>query len=159
MKLIPLSQGKFAKVDDEDFAKLSGSEWYAHKGHSGFYAVRNGPRLTSGNQSTVYMHRVIMNAPIGSEVDHKNHDTLDNQKSNLRVGTKYNNMKNRRGAPKHSKSGIRGVYWFKSKSRWGASIQVDGKRIFLGLHDEKSSAASAYASANKKYFGDFGGGL
>lgn len=44
---------------------------------------------------TVYLHRVVAQAPVGMEVDHWNHDSLDNRGENLRVVTHGQNMKNR----------------------------------------------------------------
>lgn len=104
------------------------------------------------------MHREIINPPTGMMVDYIDHDGLNNQKSNLRLCTKSQNMRNRRGAQKNSASGIRGVVLQKRTGRWLANIQFDGKLIFLGVYTSIADAASAYAAANKKYFGEFGGG-
>ncbi len=68
-------------------------------------------------------------------------------------------MHNRTGPHKNSTSGIRGVSLDKRSGRWRADIKLHGKQINLGYHVLKEDAASAYAAANKKYFGEFGGGL
>jgi len=150
MKLIPLTQGKFAKVDDEDFDSASKLKWSAHRFGNTFYAVRKGP---------VYLHRFLMGDPVGMLVDHKNHDGLDCRRENMRVCTKGQNQMNRRGPTKKSTSGIRGVYWQKSLGKWAPRIQVNGKLLSLGVFHSKDEAAAAYAAANLKYFGEFGGGL
>ena len=99
MKLIPLTQGKFAKVDDADFEWLSKYKWYAKNTRNkdedsgSYYAARF--QRTGGNPTTIYMHREITNCPDGKEVDHKNRDRLDNQRGNLRVCTRKENLENR----------------------------------------------------------------
>ena len=79
-KLIPLTQGKYAIVDDEDFDELSKHKWCLMftKGRS--YAVRR-----PSENLTILMHRFILNPPKQMDTDHKNGDGLDNRRSNLRA--------------------------------------------------------------------------
>lgn len=42
----------------------------------------------------IFLHRLITQCPDGFEVDHQNHDGLDNRRANLRVGTHAENMRN-----------------------------------------------------------------
>jgi hypothetical protein len=100
-----------------------------------------------------------MGAVKGEKIDHRNHDTLDNRRQNLRRATPGQNQKNRRGAAASSKTGVRGVCRDKRRRLWKAEIQVDYKRVFLGRFPEIKDAAKAYQNANRKYFGVFGGGL
>lgn len=95
MKLIPLTQGEFTKVDDADFVWLSGYNWYAKRSRPGgsFRAARS--RRINGQVTTIYMAREIMDCPAGKEVDHKDRDTLNHQRENLRVCTKKENLENR----------------------------------------------------------------
>ncbi len=91
MKEIPLFKngnivGK-ALVDDEDFEFLNDFTW---RKHSAGYAVR----YERGPQHTHYMHRIILNAPKGLEVDHANGCRFDNQKSNIRLCTRLENRRN-----------------------------------------------------------------
>lgn len=101
MKLIPLTQGKFAKVDDADYEWLNQHKWYAKKTtsqdneHGRYYAARF--TRINGVGMTIYMHRVITDCPEDKEVDHLNHDTLDNQGDNLRVCTRKENMSHNTG--------------------------------------------------------------
>lgn len=157
MKTIPLTQGQVALVDDDDFERLSMFSWHAawNPSTQSFYAKRTTPH-ENGKQRTIRMHRAIVNASEGSTVDHKNHNTLDCQKSNLRVCTTADNVRNRKGANKNSKSGSRGVFWHKENRKWHAQINA-GRKIHLGFFNEKSEAEAAYAEANIKHFGDFGG--
>ncbi len=147
MKLIPLTKGQFAKVDDDDFERLSKFKWYAtwHPNTKSFYAAR-----------TVSLHREISGEPLGKKVDHVNRDTLDCQKQNLRVCTNSENGRNR-GLNSNSTSGFRGVHWHKKSKKWIASICVGIERKHLGSFSDKTAAADAYRIANKKYFGAFGG--
>lgn len=160
MKLIPLTQGQFAKVDDEDFERIKNMGWCALWSKEGrtFYAcvtIRE-----NGLQRTARMHREIMGITDPRvKVDHKNHDTLDNRRENLRPCSHTNNLANRGGRQINNTSGIRGVYWHERAGKWMAQITVSRKAIYLGLHETKESAAKAYAAANKKYFGEFGGDL
>lgn len=156
MKLIPLSRGKFAKVDDTDFKKFGPVKWYAALCGKHLYAKRDTGR--DSKRSRHYLHREIMGNPVGKQVDHKNHDTLDCQKSNLRVCNQSQNMMNRRGAASHSKSGIRGVHWHRGAEKWTSQIRAYGVVYHLGLFVEKEDAAAAYLAARKKYFGEFMGG-
>src|SRR6185436_2372080 len=97
MNRIPLTQDQWALVDDEDYYRVVGFNWYAHwdPGTRSFYAVRALPR-ENGKRPKEYMARVIMNARPDEQVDHKNHDTLDNQKKNLRKGPIWQNRMNLR---------------------------------------------------------------
>lgn len=104
------------------------------------------------------MHRQIMGVTDPKvKVDHKNHDTLDNRRHNLRICTNLQNCANKRGLACNNTSGNRGVSWNKISSNWRAQIRVNGKLISLGSFNKKSDAAAAYAAANRQHFGEFGG--
>src|ERR1035437_8057727 len=97
MKRIPLTRGQFALIDDDDFNKFGGLKWFAslNKKTGSFYASRGvGPRK---KRRIVRLHREIMGSPEGLKVDHRNHNTLDNRKENLRICTNSQNMMNRKG--------------------------------------------------------------
>jgi hypothetical protein len=94
MKKIPLSRGKFAMVDDEDFEWLSGYKWYL----SGDLRLCPGYAASAGVKSistSQLMHRAIMNPNSNMEVDHIDGDTLNNQRSNLRVVSHLINGQNK----------------------------------------------------------------
>lgn len=152
MKQIPLTQNKYAIVDDEDYISLSKHKWFSYRIQSEyFYAGRK----NIGNSSrTIAMHRIIMNAPKGMDVDHINHDTLDNRKCNLRVCTHAQNLANSRIA-KNNKSGYKGVSFNAKELRWRANIRVNNKPMLLGVFKSKLEAARVYNEAAKKYFGKF----
>jgi len=142
-KLIPLTKGKFAKVDNEDFDKLKDINWYINE---------NGYAL-NGNKK-IRMHRLIMDAPKNLEVDHINHDRLDNRKSNLRLCNRQNNGMNQ--SMQNGKSSIfKGVTWDKSRNKWQSKIFVNKKTIHLGRFDCEIEAAKAYDKKAKELFGEY----
>lgn len=90
MKTIQLTKGKKVIVDNDDYILLSKFKWLAatkknKNGQIYHYAARNTYPLGKGKPVMVYMHRVVTNADKDKVVDHKNWDTLDNRKKNLRV--------------------------------------------------------------------------
>lgn len=152
MKKIPLTQGQFALVDDADFEWLNSFKWCANwkPKVKGFYAIR------SDKRKTVFMHRQVLGLTDRNILaDHINHRTLDNRRKNLRPVSYSQNMMNRHGARSGSKTGLRGVR--KLAKSYVARIKVGGKDIHLGVFSTAKGASTAYAAANKKHFGRFGG--
>ncbi len=150
MKLIKLTQGFFTKVDDEDFDELNKHKWCVKDSSKRPYAVR-GKIYT-----VVRMHRELLKAPKGIEVDHVNGDGLDNQRHNLRFATRYQNSRNvgkQKGI--QYKSVYKGVHWQEKRKRWRARINVNNKEIYLGQYSLELDAAKAYNEAAVKYFGEF----
>ena len=147
-KRIPLSQGKYALVDIEDFQELN--KWKWHVGNRG-YAVRH---LKDSNRIKIFMHRVIIDAPIGKEVDHINQDRLDNRKDNLRVCTRQENLMNQKMS-KINTSGYKGVSYYKKDNRYESRIGFNNKVIYLGRFHTGQDAAIAYNVAAKNYYGEF----
>jgi hypothetical protein len=118
-KEIPLSQqarrnkrniGLVAFVDDDDYEFLTQWNWSAvsTQRRNGGYAMR----LDNRTKTTFLMHRVILNAPDGMEVDHVNGNGLDNRRANLRFATRQQGQANRR-IFKNSESGLKGVHFDK----------------------------------------------
>lgn len=151
---IPLTQGKVALIDDEDFELVSQYTWCAKKGRISYYAYTN-IRINKKNIS-LPMHRLILGLKYGDpqQVDHHNHDTLNNRKYNIRICNHSQNQANRI-AQKTGTSKFKGVYWYKRTKKWMARIWVSGIHIFLGYHITENDAALAYDKAAKKYFGEF----
>jgi len=100
------------------------------------------------------MHRQIMQAPKGTDVDHVNHDTLKNVRSNLRVCTRSQHHANRKKGLGFT-SRFKGVGWASKSSKWQARIKKDGKEANLGYFDDERDAARAYNRAAREHFGEF----
>ena len=156
MKKIKLTQGRWAIVDNEDFAWLSQWSWcYTRNGETG-YAKRTID--LSSRQQTVYMHVEIMRRhrfwKRGKEVDHENTCGCDNRKVNLRPATRKANGANI-GLQSNNTSGVRGVTWRKDCDKWQAQIVVNRKCVYLGSFSDKEEAIKARLKAEVKYFGEF----
>ena len=148
MKLIPLSGGFFAKVDDEDYEYLSGWVWY--RGSSKYGYAFGYPKNATKNRN--YMHRLIMKATHYKQyVDHINHDTLDNQKSNLRICTPTQNNANRKKS--NTKNKYKGVQIH--HNHWRALITYEGKRRILGCFESDLEASKVYNTAALELFGNY----
>ena len=153
MKQIALTQNKFAIVDDKDFEELNQFKWYAQKGNSTFYAVRS--VYNNGGQTLIKMHRQILGlTDIKIHCDHKDHNGLDNQKSNLRECSNIENQRNRKSQI-GSSSKFKGIYFNKLTGKWLGQIMVGKERIYLGLFTDEFEAAEAYDNAAKEHFGEF----
>jgi hypothetical protein len=152
MKQIPLTQGKFAIVDDEDYDFLI--QWKWHLSNRGYARRNNYVEGVIVNPKSILMHRVILGDPIGFQVDHINGDKLDNRKSNLRVCTTGENARNR-GKNKNGTSGYKGVHFYKAYRKWQSHIMHERKMVWLGYFDTAEKAALAYNEAATKLHGEF----
>ena len=116
-----------------------------------FYAVYQ--KWFNNTGKTFKLHRIIMNAPKDLEVDHINHNTLDNRKCNLRLVTKAENAQNKIKAQSNNKtSGLRGVSYKKDRDKWKAYLTLNKKQIHLGYFKDIKDAEIAAINGRKKYF-------
>ena len=141
MKKIKLTQNKYALIDDSDFELVSKlvKRWR----FNGNYVVGGWPILA--------MHRVIMGAKKGQQVDHINRNKLDNRRGNLRFCTVAQNQMNsrpRRDVPK-------GVQWREDRKAWIVRIGLNGRNHWVGYFKKLDEAKKAYNIAAKQYHGDF----
>jgi hypothetical protein len=125
--------------------------WFARWDARGKTFYVSGTPFINGKRTTINFHRWILDAPKGMVVDHINHDTLNNTRTNLRIVTSQQNCQNRNGAFSNSKSGIRGVSFHKKTNKWRATIKDCGKYIHLGVFDNVKEAEKASIEARKKY--------
>jgi hypothetical protein len=154
MKRVFITRGLFCLVDDDDYPNLIKRQWQASSSRDRIYAIRTDGWKES--KKTVRMHRFIMKAKSGEQVDHINGNTLDNRKQNLRICNNEQNGWNKKTA-KNNTSGYKGVVFEdrRTKKKWRARIRFKGKVISLKYHTTKEEAASAYNKAAKKYFGEY----
>ena len=145
MKKIPLNRGLFALVDDDDYEYLSQYRWRVHKDKNTCYAC------TNTNGLRIRMHRMIMNARAGYDVDHIDGDGLNNQKQNLREVTRRQNAQN---IHMPTSSIFPGVSWHKKSRKWQANAVVDGKKKWIGQYGNEEEAFAAYCEFVQKVLGE-----
>jgi len=145
--LIPIrGSEEYAVVDIDDYELANKYSWFLAHG----YATSN----MYGNKHTK-LHRLILNLQDRKqEVDHINHNRLDNRKSNLRVCDRFGNGRNL-SLKSNNTSGYPGVSFWKSRNKWRARIKVNYVGIHIGLYDTLQEAVEARHNAEIKYFGDF----
>jgi len=144
---IPLTQGLYALVDGRDCDWLNQWKWCVLKGKHTTYAFR------SQKRKTIYMHREIMHVSSGFDIDHRNHNGLDNREKNLRICSRTENLQHQQIPRGQSK--YKGVHYNKEMDKWRAIISHNGKTIHLGYFNSEIEAARAYDRKAKKLFSEF----
>jgi HNH endonuclease len=143
MRIINLTKGYVAIVDDDDFERVNMHSWCASNASKNNNVPRAEARI---NKKLVRMHRFILSAPKGSYVDHVNHNTLDNRKENLRLCTNQENCRNAQ-KPKSNSSGYKGVSAY--SGRWRAYINIYYKQIHLGIYDYEGISSRSVQRESK----------
>jgi hypothetical protein len=151
VKRIDLNQGKFVLVDDEDYQYINQWNW-TYNPHGGGYASRTD--RSQPRQKTILMHRELMKAKKGQQVDHINRNRLDNRRSNLRICTPGDNSRNA-GKRKDGISKYKGVYKREDNGYFVAHIQFNQKRLFLGYYTDELNAAYYYNQKATELFREY----
>ena len=150
MKEVFAKNGERAIISDEDYPEIARHTWWTsakRSSNGGFYF------FTQVKGKTIYMHRMVMQATRGVEVDHINGDASDNRRDNLRLATRAQNCVNR--TDYKPASGYRGVYRQPSGKSWAVKISVGGKFIRGGNFTDKTEAAERYDALASEHFGEF----
>lgn len=153
MAYVPLTRGKTAVIDAADAHLVGGVNWCAVKFGDTFYAATN--RRLDGKRRVAYAHRDLMTPPDDMIVDHIDGNGLNCRRSNMRLATRAQNVRNSR-RPKHNTSGFKGVSYNRKNQRWQAHIKVDSKSTYLGLYATPEDAYAAYCVASERYHGKYG---
>ena len=147
---VPLTQGKVAQIDDEDWPLVAPYRWYAIRSTDGrrWYAVAVPPG--GRNRARLKMHNLIMGT---KWVDHRDGDGLNNRRANLRKSSNAQNQQNT--ASRGGTSRFKGVSWNKRRGKWIVRISVNGKELYGGYFPDEISAALHYDELAKKHHGEF----
>ena len=146
---IPLTGGFTTVIDEADWPLVAPYTWCTVKQGTRYPYAKAWAR-EGADRRVIFMHRLILNAPPELQIDHKNHDTLDNRRSNLRLVTNAQNQANLRA--RGGTSRFRGVRWF--KNRWQAAVMFHGRLHYLGRYDDEEEAARAVDRALLAWWGD-----
>lgn len=154
--LIPLTRGKFAVVSSEDYERVARYRWCAKHGVNTWYAER---RLrvseNAGKKGNISLHRFILDAGAGDEIDHKNLDGLDCRRDNLRLATHGDNQANRPKLSMNGSSQFKGVAYRKNYGKWHVRVALGNSELHVGFFCEEMDAARAYDAVARSVFGDF----
>lgn len=151
MRLLPLSNGEYAKVSDEDFfACLGKMPW--HMDSHGYAQCKEGRHP---DRTTLLLHHFIGRRLMGliGEIDHKERIPLDCQRTNLREATRSEGNRNR-GVFKNSKTGITGIILTRSNT-YEARISVNKKAKSLGTFATIKQAIAVRKAAELEHYGEF----
>jgi len=141
-----------ALVDDSDYDIVSTYNWHLHKSGHKFYAKTS--IYNSGYQCSLYLHRLIMGVNPEFEIDHINGDSLDCQRSNMRVTNRTGNMRNK-SPHRNGTSRFKGVSWHKATKKWTTCIYINKKQHTIGYFDNEIAAALAYNAYALEHYGEF----
>lgn len=122
------------KIDKDNLDKIKNYKW----------SLSNKYVINVKNE--IFLHQLILGKKEGYEIDHINHDKLDNRKQNLRFVTRSQNMMNNK---------TKGYYWCKRDKRWVVNICINYKSIYLGNFKNEQDAILIRKKAEQKYFGEF----
>ena len=106
----------------------------------------------AGKRKCIMLHRLILNAPKGVCVDHKDGNTFNNTRENLRLCSQSQNLQNRRA---RQNTHLKGITFRRDRNRWRARIKYNGKELYLGYYRTQEEAHAAYLEAARKYYGEF----
>jgi len=149
MRYIELTQGYKSMIDCSNYNLLNNWSWRITPNG---YAIASDKKIIKGERRHFYMHRVVLSAKKGQQIDHINGNKLDNRVSNLRFSTQQQNIANAK--KRKGKSKYKGVNPTKG-GRWFAATHKNGERFYLGRFDYEEDAAKAYDKKLIELYGEF----
>jgi hypothetical protein len=142
-----LPNGNSFLIDIQDYPVVSRYRWV--KTREGYFSASCGKR-----NSHITLHRLIMNPPAGTLVDHIDGNKNNCRRRNMRLTDYAGNARNIQ-TQKNNKCGLKGVYWASDRNKWRAEITADGRHIHIGSFDTREAAARAYDKYALSCFGEF----
>ncbi len=147
--LVPLTRGFYAKIDIADWPIVAPFRWHATSDkNKSIYASRE---VKKGGRRHILMHRAIISPAADRWTDHRNRDSLDNRRCNLRECTPTQNIANKPSLVRD----LKGITFHRRANKWMAQITVDGHNHYLGIFATKEDAAKAYERASIEIHGEF----
>jgi hypothetical protein len=128
-----------ARIDEQDVPLARAHRWSC--GSRGYVYAKGG---------TIPLHRAILQAPKGTDVDHRDGDPLNNRRANLRLATRAENLENRTVV--RSSTGHRNVYKAKGRNHFNVRVRKDGKDIWGGQYEKLGDATEAAKTLRDKVF-------
>lgn len=150
---IPLTRSMTAIIDLADVHLVEHLSWHAIPGRVSHYASASIP-ASMGGKRNVLLHRFLLSAPAGMEVDHLDGDGLNCRRGNLRVATTAQNQQNRRISADNT-SGLKGASFDRTKKQWQAQIRINGRQTKIGHFNSAEEAHEAYVQTALRHFGEF----
>ena len=141
-------------ISPQDYKRVSALKWFSNRHREPKIYFKNGT-LLNGKYKGIYLHRFILDAPTGIQVDHRDGDTLNCTRENLRLCTHSQNMQNRK---KLDHKNYKGTWYEKGIKKWRSRIVYNGKTVNLGCYRTEEAAHAAYMEAARKYHGEFAHG-
>lgn len=154
--MIVIISGKECIIDDSDLQIINGKRWIVTSCNGKQYVRFNYSDTIDGKRKQIhlYLHRHLLSAPKGMEVDHINGNTLDNRRSNLRVCTHRENIRNKK-TPSHNKSGYKGVSYSARYKKYMVCIKMNGKTLHLGGFADPKEGYEVYKAKALELFGEY----
>ena len=139
---VSLTQGQVSLIDEADAERVLALKWFAHRVGKDFYARRNQWLPGEKRYHALLLHRFILDAPAGMDVDHINRDTLDNRRCNIRIVTRSENNANHDRRRRANQHGFHGI----AQHRYGflGRIQLAGQTHHTRVFPTAEEAARAW---------------